>query len=289
MKGILVVNAFLTGDRYSALYDLLKESFTKKNVELDIITNKDLLIKINDFNLKCDFVIYWDKDILLSRYLEQRGYKVFNNSKAIELCDDKGLTLMALENKGIKIPKTIISPFTFDNIPYNDFSFVDEVISEIGLPLVVKENKSSFGMGVSLVKTKEELISLLKDKKERVIFQEYISSSKGRDVRIEVVNGKAIGSVMRTNDNDFRSNVLRGGKMSAWKAPNAFIEVSEKAAQILGLDFCGVDIMFGNNNEPILCEVNSNCHFKTFYTVTNINLADYISDLIINKIEGKKI
>ena len=284
MKGILVVNAFLTGNRYSTLYEMLKKSFTEKNVELDIITNKDLLIKINDFNLKCDFVIYWDKDILLSRYLEQRGYKVFNSSKAIELCDDKGLTLMALENKGIKIPKTIISPFTFDNIPYNDFSFVEEVISEIGLPLVVKENKSSFGMGVSLVKTKEELISLLKEKHERVIFQEYISSSKGRDVRIEVVNGKAIGRVMRTNDNDFRSNVLQGGKMSAWEAPNAFIEVSEKASQILGLDFCGVDIMFGKNNEPILCEVNSNCHFKTFYTVTNINLANYISDLIINKI-----
>lgn len=286
MKGILIVNAFLTGNRFNVLYEMLKKSFAEKNIELDIVTNKDVLIKINNFSLECDFIIYWDKDILLSRYLEEHGYKLFNSSKAIELCDDKGLTLMALENKGIKIPKTIISPFTFQNIPYNDFSFIDEVIKELGLPLVVKENKSSFGMGVSLVKTKEELIDLLKNKSTaRVLFQEYIASSKGKDVRIEVVNGKAIGSVIRTNENDFRSNVLQGGKMSAWDAPKDFIEVSEKVSQILGLDFCGVDIMFGKNNEPILCEVNSNCHFKTFYSVTNINLADHIRDLIINKIK----
>ena len=68
MKGILIVNAFLTGNRFNVLYEMLKKSFAEKNIELDVVTNKDVLIKINNFSLECDFIIYWDKDILLSRY-----------------------------------------------------------------------------------------------------------------------------------------------------------------------------------------------------------------------------
>lgn len=287
MQGLLIVNKFLKTDRFNVLYEMLKESFDKKNINLDIITNDEVLIKLNNFQLKTDFIIFWDKDILLARYLESYGFKVFNSSKAIEYTDDKALTYMALEKENVRMPKTIIAPFTFDNIAYNDFNFLDEVINDLKLPMIVKECKGSFGSGVYLVNDKEELISLLKNiGTKRVLFQEFIKSSYGKDVRIEVVNGKAIGSVLRVNETDFRSNVLKGGKMYKWDAPNEFIELSEKVARILKLDFCGIDIMFSIDNKPIFCEANSNCHFKTFYLQTNINLADYIRDYIISVINN---
>lgn len=288
MKGILIVNKFLNSSRFQVLYEMLEKSFKEKNINLELVTNDKILIDSNNFSLDCDFVIYWDKDILLSRYLESKGIKLFNSSKAIELCDDKGLTMMALLNHGINIPKTIISPFTFDNINYNNYTFIDETINKLGLPIVMKENKGSFGSGVYLLYSKEEIINKLNQLgSKRVLFQEYVKSSKGKDVRIEVVNGKSIGSVMRINEGDFRSNVLQGGKMFAYDAPEEFRLLSEKVSKILGLDFCGVDIMFGENNEPIICEVNSNCHFKTFYMQTGINLADHIRDHIIKYLKGE--
>ena len=117
------------------------------------------------------------------------------------------------------------------------------------------------------------------------LFQEFIASSYGRDVRIEVVGGVALGAVVRkAQSNDFRSNVLQGGTMEKYDAPKEFLAMAEVVSKKLNLDFCGVDIMFGKNNEPIFCEVNSNVHFRTFKKTTNINLAESIAAYIEQKI-----
>jgi glutathione synthase/RimK-type ligase-like ATP-grasp enzyme len=50
------------------------------------------------------------------------------------------------------------------------------------------------------------------------------------------------------------------------------------------LDFAGVDIMFGKQGEPVLCEVNSNAHFKNIYDCTGVNVADEIMEYILNKV-----
>jgi len=289
MKGILIVNGFLMTDRFKILYDLLIEAFASKGIPLVLKTNDEIINIIqDDFDLDCDFIIFWDKDILLGERLEKAGYKLFNSIESIRLCDDKALTCLKLLEYNLPMPKTIISPFTFENIPYNDFKFIDKVISNLGLPLVIKENKGSFGAQVYLANTKEDILNIIdKTKTKPIIFQEFISSSKSRDVRIEVVGGKVLGAVMRYNPNDFRSNVLAGGSMTIFDAPIEFIETAEKASKALGLDFGGIDIMFGPNNEPIICEVNSNCHFNTFYKTTGINLALEIALYVIEQINNK--
>lgn len=291
-KGLLIVNNFIleNKERFDILYELLEKAFLCYNIELIRKTNAEILAKI-DLNKKdeYEFVLFWDKDIMLAHHLENLGYKVFNNANAIEICDDKAKTAIILENKGIRMPKTILAPFTFSIYPFNeksDLSFVDKVISELNLPLVIKENNGSFGEQVYLVKTKEEVINkIIEISPKQFIFQEYIASSFGRDCRIEVVGGKALGAVKRiSNGNEFRSNVLQGGRMEKFDAPIEFYQMAEDVSKIIGLDFAGVDIMFGPNNEPIFCEVNSNVHFRTFYTVTGINLAERIAQYVINKI-----
>ena len=53
----------------------------------------------------------------------------------------------------------------------------------------------------------------------------------------------------------------------------------------MNLDFAGVDILFGENDEPILCEVNSNAHFKNILDCTGVNVAQCILDYIIGDIK----
>ena len=48
-----------------------------------------------------------------------------------------------------------------------------------------------------------------------------------------------------------------------------------RAAETLGLDFAGVDVLFGKDG-PLICEVNSNAHFKTTLDCTGVNMADAI-------------
>ncbi|MEG2116932.1 MAG: RimK family alpha-L-glutamate ligase, partial [Clostridia bacterium] len=63
-----------------------------------------------------------------------------------------------------------------------------------------------------------------------------------------------------------------------------FIQISEKVAEILDLDYCGIDLLFGENGEPIVCEVNSNAFFGGIETVTHLNVAKRYAEYIYNLI-----
>ncbi len=287
-KGLLICNGFIDfkKDRFDALYDLLINEFKKENIELIKKYNYEVLNIINeDIKNEYDFVIFWDKDIHLAKHLENLGLKVFNSSKAIEICDNKSKTYLELEKYNIQMPKTIIAPFKYNICKY-DYSFIDKVIDKLGLPLIIKENYGSFGQQVYMLSTKDEIINKINEiNTSEFLFQEYIASSFGKDCRIEVVGNEVLGSVIRTNSNDFRSNVLQGGNMEVFNAPKEYYDLALKVSNILGLDFCGVDLLFGENNKPILCEVNSNVHFKTFFLKTGKNLASYLVNYIKNKLQ----
>ena len=60
----------------------------------------------------------------------------------------------------------------------------------------------------------------------------------------------------------------------------------EKIAKILNLDYMGVDLMYGENGEPILCEVNSNAFFEGMEKATNINVAKAYAEYVLSAIKG---
>ena len=282
MRGWLIVNSFMNTDKFLSLYEMLSTAFKKHNVTLDIKKASDISLEVGaNITNKPDFAIFWDKDIYLAERLEKSGVKLFNNKRAVLLCDNKILMYQALKENGVKIPRTFIAPKTFEGLNYSNRLFLKEVIDELGFPIVVKEAYGSFGEQVYLANDEKSLNKIIdsigyKD----FLLQEYITSSKGKDVRINVVGDKAIVSMLRENDNDFRSNISSGGHGSIYEPNKEFIDLTLKATKALGLDFAGVDIMFGKDG-PILCEVNSNPQFASTLKATGINLADYIADYII--------
>ncbi len=278
MYAWLVVNGFLQTAKYSEINSWLLQAADKMNISIRLYKNTELI-----FPEKCvaedkpDFVIFWDKDIRLAKRLEDCGLKLFNRASAIEKCDDKALTYMELCKTGILMPETIIAPMAFSGIGYADLSFMEMVENRLGYPMVVKEAFGSFGAQVYLCNSREEVNNVLSGVNGRpVIFQEYISDSTGRDIRINIVGGKAVATMLRYNPNDFRANISNGGSMSSYTPTPEQITMAVKACQYLKLDFAGVDILFGKNDTPVLCEVNSNAHFKSIYQCTGINVAEEI-------------
>lgn len=274
MIGWLVINGFLNNSKFNEIYKWLKRAFENKGHILNVYTNTEL-INCNNFE-KPDFVVFWDKDILLARKLEKMGVRLFNNASAIEVCDNKALTYIALENK-IKMPETVIGPMTYRNIGYNNFEFIDNI--NIEYPMVIKEVCGSFGQQVYLVKDRNSAVNVLKNIKEQVIFQQFISESEGRDIRINMVGDEAVASMIRYNKNDFRANVTNGGSMKSYTPSKEEVNLAKQVCRILNLDFGGIDILFGNNG-PVFCEANSNAHFKNIYDCTGVNVADYIVEYI---------
>lgn len=288
MTGILIVNEFLQTNKFNEIHTWLLNAAQKQGIELRLKTNAELLIDISEAPEKpeADFILFWDKDVRLACYLEHLGYPVFNSSKAIEICDDKALTHLTLMNYDIPMPRTIIAPKTFANIGYTNYDFLTQVAKALDFPIVVKECFGSFGQQVYLANNFTELAELVKRLGAKpMLFQQLIRSSIGRDIRLQVVGGKVIAAMQRfAEDGDFRANITNGGRMEPFKPTKEQCSLAIRCCAAIGLDFAGVDFLFGEAEEPIVCEVNSNAHFKNIYDCTGVNAADAIMEHIRSKI-----
>ncbi len=292
LKLWIVVNGFLKNDKFSELSERFAVVCKFFDIDYRIVDNSECCVCLADTCITTGIikndgqpVLFWDKDILLARALEKAGHRVYNRADAIEICDNKALTSVVLAKSGLSVPKTFISPMTYENVGYTDYSFLKDVADTLGFPLVVKEAFGSFGAQVYLCNNYEELICKVKSLDGRMlIFQEFISESYGRDIRIQVVGGKVTGAMYRYSDgSDFRANVTNGAAMKPYEPSDEQKELAIKASRVLGLDFCGVDILFGIGDKPVLCEVNSNAHFVNLDSCTGGDTAKEIIEYIINE------
>lgn len=293
----IIVNGYLQQKKFSELAIFMKEAAERKKITASIVRHTEIIAVLDNGKpgLKGsfsdslpDFIIFMDKDIQLARHLEMMGIPVYNGSDSIEICDSKAKTHQALANHGIPMPGTVFPPFTYEGIQRDDFQAFKEIGKYLGYPLVVKEAYGSFGEQVYLVDAETELLELVqKIAHKPFILQEFVESSKGRDIRLNVVGGKVVASMLRTSETDFRANVTNGGKMLAYTPTPEETELAVKCADILGIDFAGIDLLFGENG-PLLCEVNSNSHLLNIYDCTGVNVADYMIDYILEKEAAKR-
>ena len=276
MKGLLIVNNFVYATKFSELYDLLCNSAKQLEIYLDVKKTGNIphnLDYINDEQY--DFILFWDKDTILANMFEVCGYRVFNSSNAIMNCDNKANTSVLLQKSKVRTPKTFIAPLTFEGLGYNDLTFANSISDILGYPMIIKELYGSFGQQVYMVKNADEMKDIItKLGHKGFLMQEYIESSRGRDIRINVVGDRVISSMLRYNEHgDFRSNISNGGSMKKYDINEDQQMIAIEACKALNLDFAGVDVMFGKNDEPIICEVNSNPHFKSTLQCTGVDMS----------------
>ncbi len=306
MNGWLIVNEFIMSDKFNELFSMLFKAAVAEGIQLTKRSNSEVWTMLGSCNYKFreffttgttfekdgvkmmvsaadiglempNFILFWDKDVRLAHELERQGMWVFNSAQAIEDCDDKAVTFLKLAAAGIKQPDTYIAPKKFHTDGLFDKKFLDMAGSRIGFPCVVKECYGSFGQQVYLAndrKQLEEFVITLGDRP--YIIQEYIAYSKGRDIRIEVVGDQVIAAMQRTNTADFRANITNGGTMQPYRPTEEQCAMAVAACKALKLDFAGVDLLLTAGDHPVLCEVNSNAHFKNLLDCTGVNAAEHI-------------
>ena len=290
MKGWLIHNGSLQTDKFKQIHTRYLNQAKKQGIHLTLKRNDEVMVLLSQTHqpltdLTIDFVLFLDKDVLLAKQLEACGLPVFNSSEAIELCDNKGLMHHSLATKGIRQPKTIIAPLIFETGQTFPTKFLDRVAETLSFPIIVKKSFGSFGEGVYLVKSMTELKHYSETLKSTPhLYQQYIASSHGRDMRVHVVGENVIATMLRQSETDFRANVTNGGKMFVVDVPDTFKHLAIKATNALGLDFSGVDLLFDEVNEPIVCEVNSNAHIENIYQATGIDVSEAILTYIISRV-----
>ncbi len=189
------------------------------------------------------------------KMLGSLGVICINSYECIQNVDDKLLTVQKVlaANNDILFPKTLLltqgitAAFVSKHFTY---------------PVVMKVMHGSKGRGVILVHTEKELenhinISISSKPEDQIIIQEYIESSKGRDLRLIICNGKYDRAFIRENPNNFRSNTDGGGSIKPYTAPESLAKSGEEIAKILDINMGSVDFMFGKNDTFYFCEANA--------------------------------
>lgn len=294
MDGWLIYNQGMQTEKFQTIHHRYIEAARGESMTLLPLSNAEITIGIKDNRhtllnqKKPSFVLFLDKDIQLAMQLEAMHIPVFNSSAAIAVCDDKGLMHHTLATSALNQPDTIIAPLLFQHQLTMPQAFIDRVIKQLSFPLVMKKSFGSFGYDVHLIEDREQLLALSNEWVHTPhIYQQYIEASHGRDVRIHVVGGAVVASVLRQSTNDFRANVTNGGVMHRYEPNDAFKQLAIAAADRLGLDFCGVDLLFNEDNQPTICEVNSNAHIENVSRATGIDVAACIMNHIKRRIDVK--
>ncbi len=289
-KGLLITNGFVGEDSFIRLWNSLLSAAKNRSMSLSPMPHDKLLFDaawgrpLWDAD-KADFAILWDKDVRLGYQLERLGIRVFNPPAAIEICDDKSLTHIALGGK-LPMPPTIIVPTTYKYVGYGDMEFLHRAAEYLGLPLVIKECRGSFGKQVYLANNIEEAAEIITAHEAvPMLMQKAVKESFGNDIRLYVVGDKVIAGMRRSNPTDFRANIANGGQSAAYIPTADEAELAVSAVKLLGLDFAGVDILQSNNG-PLICEVNSNAHFHGMESCTGVDVAGAIMDCIMSKMEN---
>lgn len=275
----------MQSDKFSLLKERFIDNARKLNIVMEYKNNFEAY-ELIEKDIQYDFILFYDKDIKLAKSLEKNGYKLFNNSDAILTCDDKFLTYMKLKNV-VAQPKTIIAPFIYYDDLSDDNEFIIKCENNFTYPMILKECCGSFGMQVYKIDNRVEFIDCVKKIAVKpFIVQEFIKTSFGKDVRLQVVGDKVVAAMKRVNENgDFRANVTNGAKAYEYEPNDTEIEIALTTAKEIGVDFAGVDLLFGENGKSLLCEVNSNAHLEIIGKVSNKNIYKEILKYIQGRVK----
>ena len=203
------------------------------------------------------------------------GVWPLNESVAIGRSRDKLRSLQLLARKGIGLPVTAFA--------HSD-DFADDVIEIAGgAPVVIKLLEGTQGIGVVLGETHnsaKSVIQAFRGVKVNIMVQEFIKEAGGSDIRCLVIGDRVIASMKRQGaKGDFRSNLHRGGSAEVIKITPEERSTATRAANIMGLNVCGVDLLRSKHG-PVVMEINSSPGLEGIEKATGIDVAKEIIQFI---------
>lgn len=164
-----------------------------------------------------------------------------------------------------------------------DIPTITEVDPNTDYPFIAKAKLGSHGSHVFKIEGQDDLNSVLaRYSKNDLLFQEFQTS--GFDLRIIVLGGRVLGIMKRTpQKGEFLSNFSQGGFVSKYDGSDIpeIGSIAIKTAKHFKLDYVGVDLMRGNDNEWKVLEVNRACQFQGFEKATTVNVAQYVIQFLV--------
>jgi ribosomal protein S6--L-glutamate ligase len=217
------------------------------------------------------------------RQFEMMDVWPLNESVAVGRSRDKLRSMQIFAKHGLGLPVTAFA---------HDPKQTEEVLKMVGgAPAVIKLLEGTQGIGVVLGETEKSaksVIEAFRGVNVNILVQEFIKEAGSSDIRILVIGGKVVASMMRTGaEGDFRSNLHRGGSAKSIKITPEERSTAVRAAKVMGLNVAGVDILRANHG-PVIMEVNSSPGLEGIENATGKDVAGMIIEFIEAKAQPGK-
>ncbi|MFL6453031.1 MAG: lysine biosynthesis protein LysX [Nitrososphaeraceae archaeon] len=280
--------------RVSVIYDKVRfeekalyEKAKKKGINAQIIDGKTITINTQSKKTSLqlgDVVIQRSishfRGLYLTSCLEFLGFLVINKFKVGQTCGNKLITSLALAKYKVPTPKT--------HFAFSAESAI-ELIYNTGFPLVLKPVIGSWGRGVFPIRD-EEMANMIVEMREesdsplaRIFYIQEMVRRPPRDLRCIVIGDKVIAAIYRYSaQNEWRTNVARGGKAEAAPITKELEEIALSAAKAVGGGILGIDLMEDEKRGLLVHEVNNTVEFRGASNVCEADIAGAIIDYAIS-------
>ena len=212
------------------------------------------------------------------RQFEMTGTFTLNDSDAIIRSRDKLRSLQLLSREGIGMPVTGFAHSPDDT---------EDLMTLVGdAPVIIKLTEGSQGQGVVLAETRqaaESVIDAFRGLDAHFMVQRFVKEARGADIRCFVVGKKVVAAMKRqARRGEFRANLHRGGSAEAVTLGHKERDMALMAADILGLNVAGVDIIRSTQG-PLVLEVNSSPGLEGIETASKKDIAGEIIKFVEKK------
>lgn len=218
------------------------------------IQKLDVKLVDESFRGDADFVINRTNDYKIAEYYESRGIRVFNPSSLSKIANDKQKCYEFMKENGIEI-----MPINYKGVP----AVKKKIDGHGGIDVYMLDKAEPFDDGYVYQKPCDTL---------------------GRDVRVWLIGGKIIATILRSSDTDFRSNFCLGGKASEYTLTDDDRALVYKIADLLDYDYIGIDFIF-NNGRLVFNEIEDTVGARMIYSLTDIDIISLYCDYIKEELD----
>lgn len=277
LKGYIIEKYNNMGNAYTCAR--LAEEARIMGHQIDIIGVHDTII--NGAHLENHGTILKERDYVINRYkwghikdeINNIVIQSYNRLDCYKPFIDKYTQLKSLESSSFINPKYVLGTVQ---------SNYETISSKLSSPFVSKGLDSSMGREIRLISNAEDfsLLSKAYPSEKEILYEEFISSSFGRDLRLFCIRGQAIACMLRESNKDFRANVALGACVSSYPINETLQGIANDIYSLTHLDVVGVDLLFGNDSY-YLCEINVMPGLEGIEHASGINIAHLIIKQIV--------
>ncbi len=258
-----------------------------KNLKLEINRNTPIIssASLNIYDLDALIIRRLDQhgdsdfqfDLLCQ--LQQSGVVLFNSCQSLQVTESKALTSYLLSLYGFPVIDSLVTQKVNEALDFAS-RYSDVVIK----PLYGQLGQDVYKL--SELKEPANVIEMLIEKSGSVFVQRFIESD-GKDLRVFVVDDRVVASIERQSTTGWKSNISQGAKAKKFTLSKELRDMAVKVSQIIGLDYCGIDIIV-ENEKPYILELNGSPAWQGVKSTTGKDVASEIISAIIKKL-GRKL